>query len=765
MTDNHTSRPADNIDSNDPFGRKLSTTKPDIQGWAVRTGDTPFAVQSSTDDWPLENFRELHSYAGGVAWAVHNLGEEWDRVTSTVDVSGYRLKFRVEPIGPDLTPWGDEEVPPLPTAPGILVEDVILTSSAGGTLAEWIFRVDLIELLRAVHHDAQSAHLQLGVAVSNALQRSGIEPAQCEEFKNSWNLTRATFTARMGSSPTIQANLPAPWKLDSAFLAATKRQIAAQLMNADVTPGLYTSHALKALDNTTLAPAALALLQDKLAAHDLREICLIGLEQINRCVSMSASIARNIEQSAQAMDLDWDPIDRLRENEREYVNLRMCCEACIEAAMRVEPAGTTPLDQVAWQEIIAAAFGYIEATNRSESIHHQVTPVAVRITEYYEIEVERSDRGIEQQHSEQRVYDLDVEAYQLARAEYNLGLIGGPSNDEVSSSVDIAELEESGEHPSIEEALRRIDAGMMRSFGCTATDVMATLRALALWPMTTRTPSVEVVERDQVVEHVLSYTSIGDDEDGVERVSKTIDMLTSNASRIQAADWRPWQVRTRRDRLLVRPLVDLGGSEIAVAPHYCHGSANAYVNYLTQGLLPWSSPTPPRLLDRALADYREERNRALERQVSSLLRAAGYTVRARVKPQDAGRIGLENLEGEIDDLAGRPESDIIWLLEVKDPADVIVTSDIRRSLDRFYVGGRQERPYVEMLEAKAADIESRIDAVAAALGLPGLEGGSSRRLRTIFVTRAPNTAAFVGGKFPFVTAKALISYMHAVENV
>lgn len=69
-----------------------------------------------------------------------------------------------------------------------------------------------------------------------------------------------------------------------------------------------------------------------------------------------------------------------------------------------------------------------------------------------------------------------------------------------------------------------------------------------------------------------------------------------------------------------------------------------------------------------------------------------------------------------------------------------------------------------MLRAKASDIEARIDAVASALGLAGLADGHSRRLQTIFVTRSPNTAAFVGGEFPFVTAKTLISYMRAVES-
>lgn len=112
MTESCAPLPADGIESNDPFGRKLSTTKPDIQGWAVRTGSTPFAVRSSDEEWPEENFNELHSYAGGIAWAVHNLGEEWDLVASTAGVGAYRLRLHVEPVDEGSQPVGRQRHSP-----------------------------------------------------------------------------------------------------------------------------------------------------------------------------------------------------------------------------------------------------------------------------------------------------------------------------------------------------------------------------------------------------------------------------------------------------------------------------------------------------------------------------------------------------------------------------------------------------------------------------------------------------------------------------
>ena len=85
---------------------------------------------------------------------------------------------------------------------------------------------------------------------------------------------------------------------------------------------------------------------------------------------------------------------------------------------------------------------------------------------------------------------------------------------------------------------------------------------------------------------------------------------------------------------------------------------------------------------------------------------------------------------------------MIWLLEVKDPADVFVVPEIRRHLDRFYVTRGKDKAYAEQLGAKHKDLSP--DAVAAALGLPVAEG-SAYEIRPIFVTRRPVPAAFVDG--------------------
>ncbi len=214
--------------------------------------------------------------------------------------------------------------------------------------------------------------------------------------------------------------------------------------------------------------------------------------------------------------------------------------------------------------------------------------------------------------------------------------------------------------------------------------------------------------------------------------------------------------------VLVQPLPALQDDFIVIAPHFCHGSASVYLTYLTQGMLPWSSPQPPALLDRALADFRDRRNGQLEDDVADALRGAGYGSEIRIRETDPQRLGVRSLSGEVDAIAGRAGSTVIWLLEVKDPADVFDVPEIRRHLDRFYMTRGKDKAYADQLDAKYKDLSPYADAVAAALGLPVAER-SAYEIRPIFVTRRPVPAAFVDGPFPFSTLWDLTDTLAAAE--
>jgi hypothetical protein len=77
---------------------------------------------------------------------------------------------------------------------------------------------------------------------------------------------------------------------------------------------------------------------------------------------------------------------RLAEVQSEHLMLRRCIEILVELTLPDQPHGQTLVDRLAWAELLAAAQAYFEATSRSEAVHHQVRPTALRISGMYEIE-------------------------------------------------------------------------------------------------------------------------------------------------------------------------------------------------------------------------------------------------------------------------------------------------------------------------------------------------------------------------------------------
>jgi hypothetical protein len=141
-------------------------------------------------------------------------------------------------------------------------------------------------------------------------------------------------------------------------------------------------------------------------------------------------------------------------------------------------------------------------------------------------------------------------------------------------------------------------------------------------------------------------------------------------------------------------------------------------------------------------------NRRLEDEVANDLTAIGYRVRKRVRPEDALSIGLATLHGEIDVLAARLSSNLLWVIEVKDPAEVFTTSEIRRALDRFF----DEDGWIDKLVRKTADVTSDPAGVAAALGL---KRDTPWEVRPLVVTRRVVPAAFVLSPVPIIALRDL----------
>ena len=303
---------------------------------------------------------------------------------------------------------------------------------------------------------------------------------------------------------------------------------------------------------------------------------------------------------------------------------------------------------------------------------------------------------------------------------------------------------------------------MREAYAASGTDLVSTLLALATWPLTEQDDDAVAVTRDAAAAHVLATVNFGDEADSAARVDAALNMLISTSADLATADWKPWHARSRKRRLLVQPLPVLSDARLVVSPHLCFGSASLYRRYLEQGQLPWTQPEPPRKVEEALEKVRDDRNRALERQVVAVLRQDGWSVIDRIKENKAARLNVPALRTEVDAVAGRAGQLVIWLLEVKDPADAVVIPDFRRALDRFFVDGKHPG-YVTQLRVKYEDLSPYTAEVARALGLPDRGHDDPYVIRPLFVTRAPVPAAFAAGPFPFTSLAGLVATVSGAE--
>jgi hypothetical protein len=715
--------------------------QPELTGWQVHLGGIPVAIRAADPAWTGQDLRLLHELAGSFAYGFDAIRAVWEQAHETAAVTGYRIGLRAVPGGPAMSVDGV-------TVTGGVAEATLLIS--GQAFAE------------AAATDMRNAQTLMGDSVSDLARRAGIADEPADAIHRAWIISTPTFALSMRQARTARPELASSLELDAAFVSEAHRQVAKRVRAAGAAAGTYAGNEAKTLDRDVLAPAALELLEERLARHAAEDLVAFGMVQAEQATAGRERDVRSLEESSRLV-LEWDPAERLAEVQWKHVVLRRCIEIVIELALRDQPHGQSPVDRLAWAELIAAAQTYLEATSRSEAVHHQIGPTVIKISDMYEIEAIEPTLGpaAPTTAGASQVYRLDAEAFRRARAIHDMDGDGDNTQGNDASHDGPEPARTRAQHlPGIPA---EVDEAAQQVFGASASDIITVLFALGRWPLSETDADAAITNVTTIIQTLCELLELGSEPCGDSRIRSAVTLLMSRPADLQAADWRPWHARSRQRRLLVQPIAALRDDFAVIAPHFCLTSASVYLNYLTQGLLPWSSPDPPAPLDSALANLRDTRNRQLEIDVADTLRAAGYSYEVRIRETDPQRLGIPSLSGEIDAVTGRPGSKIIWLLEVKDPADVYATPEIRRHLDRFYKTRKKAKAYAELLAAKHQDLAQYADAVATALGLPVTQE-SAYEIRPIFVTRLPVPAAFTGGPFPFTTLKKLAPRLAAAEG-
>lgn len=686
------------------------------KGWAVHLADVPVAIAHTDPSWVGEAWHLLHDFAGGLAFGLAQINSVWLAAHASTHLSAHVVEL----------------VPHKEVHEGeyLWVEDV--TRNAHG-VATAKLGVAWEELALAADADTAALHRRTAEVVGAWMVGAGMEDVSAAAVSTAWELAPPTLVVRLRETPTVRNRLLHPVELDAAQVSVVDRRVAERVHRSGIGPGIYRGDEAKALDRDVLAPSALEVLTEALSRHARDDVVLFGMRELERGVAWRDEVMGDLERASAELSVAWAPEERRRELENRHLEHRRCNEMLVESALRQQPAGAAQVDEVSWAELLAEASAYLAATLRSEQVHHQVNPTRITVSDSFEIGTARDDGGLAAS------YDLDNAAFASSRAAG--AQRGDPEPDGAANASAPA-----GEGD--------LDNAMRESFGSTASDLKTVLFGLAHWQLARDDPDVVAVSRENVVRALLEITTLGDSADGHTRVDGALRMLTTRSADLVDADWRPWLTRSRRHRLLVRPIPELSDGRLVVAPHYCLASLGVYMNYLSQGQLPWSQPDPPRRVADALAAIRSARNEALEREVGAILRERGWSTIENVREGKHARLGVPVLTTEVDCVAGMRGSSVIWLLEVKDPTDVYGVPEIRRSLDAFFRDGRKPC-YVTQLKRKAAELAPHANEVAAKLGLPAPPAGAPYRLSVAFVTRGPVPAAFVPGPFPFFTVAQL----------
>lgn len=703
-------------------------------GWTMHTGEVPVAIRCLRPEGMTPAGELVYKLAGAIAFGLDQIRDTWVAAHAGTDVRAYRIDMSLRPEAEA----GDALVLAAGPAPH------------GDGLVTCHLTVDAEPFAQHLDHDAEAGREALARMMQQAVEAAGAGSAAARQIRDAWSAASPTLVIEIDGSAAAIGELPQPWPLSTALRSAADYEVARAIKATGTRPGTYRGSQANDLDRTVLAPTALGQLTTLLRRHPAEQLLLVGMRQLARVVSAKLRTTPELRRARQ-MTLNWDPEAKFQTEEARLLTLRMCCETAVEATLREQPMGTDPVDKLAWMEIIAAAVTYLEATARSEAVYHQVSPTALTISDTYEVSAtldddppaDPADPADPAGQAGVKVYQFDVDAFRAARA-----------SELLNGTVDAATAEEEegeADTPGVDPDL---DAAMQSGYGATLTDLLTTLMQLAQWPQDPGGASVAREDRENVLQYLSESAPWAGDENALSRCRTALDLLTSTTTAFQAIDWKPWQVRSRHRRVLIQPVVQTPDGMLLIAPHLCHTSAQIYLNHLVQGQLPWSQPTPPDKISTALGAYRNRRNTRLESEVAAMLRQAGYNVLERVKKPKP--LGVPSLSGEIDILAGCANSRTVWLLEIKDPAELYAVPEIRRHLDNFYLDRGKKPCYATQLGRKYDDLKSHAQQVADALKLPAAAPGEAYEIAPMFVTRHPVPAAYVGGPYPFTTVTNLL---------
>ena len=643
----------------------------------------PVAVANLDPSGPSEHLSTLWSLAVGVTWKVEHSSDAFLAAAQASGLNSLRIEFEYQArdTGPPLTTehWAD----------GVLT-------------IGWDER-----LQQALAEDSFAVEALCGHLVSDAFVEG----------------TRADFVSAWEAAPpgvridgfSVRQRVPEPLEVHETRRSDALRRLGEHLAAERVETSRLEGVAATKFESGTVFPWLLSDFHDAIAHLRADDLLTFALRQLE-CSSHRRFMVD--KQVAWERGFPVQGGDDAAERRGRIARATRAISFIIEEVLSHPPSGDVNVDELAWIEALSVAELCIESCFRSDAIHFQLSRTAIEISDLYEVNVVYSADPT----------DVDVQAYNAARSAQML-----PAGVPIATEQHLEDEGEDQEPRSAIElmpGLAAIDTAMRANLGFGIDAVTGVLNVATQYDATPDAPAA--VTTPEIFVQECTDLAVGATAD---EFAAALNWLTLRGTDL-AADLIPhWEIERRAKRIATSPFVQTSHG-VWVLPWTAESTLRIVANYLGDGRLPWPDTVLPQEVRTTLDQYRQGRNREVEKICVAALSGRSLIVRGGIKPEKAHHYGIASLTGEIDALCIDPTRSRIWVIEAKDPYTPYSSRQIRRLINSFLAPGK----YVDQLLRKVEDIASSATSTAAALGEP--DADRSWIVRGLMVTRHLEPAAF-----------------------
>jgi hypothetical protein len=371
-------------------------------------------------------------------------------------------------------------------------------------------------------------------------------------------------------------------------------------------------------------------------------------------------------------EVDFERDKSYSNEHREFIRHHKHFRYLIEKFVQLRPRGTEKLTQERFQYLVALVDQLHHIYFASDSLHYNIYPVGITLSDEYLISV-NYDESLEEKQ----------EALGREQARISLGEIG----------VETDRVETPG---SLDEYLNDLDEAFVKDLGFRLKNLVAVLTVLSRWPGYEENSKLAThyTAQEKILLTVFQKSIIDVSKEEAARIINFLTLKSNDVIRIsgqaQPADDIPvWEHRKRYSRYNIRSLIFLDGQ-------YYWGAHSAKRSEILWSHVPLDHALPAALSTATIDKVLESKHRLVENEIENKV----LEIIRRYTPYADGNVYLHQRAkeskhpidlGDYDVLAFLPEKNIILNIECKEISPAFCAKDAKRMREKFLAEKREKR--------------------------------------------------------------------------